>query len=162
MTYKQFEIPLCDGSVDISPFPISSFIRHPSSLGSTSAPTKSRLDGATRTPTQERAYAMTDPVEYFAETTEAFFSSNGFFPFTRDELKRHDPEMHQRSRSCGALRTKSHGFLALMFRTSIRNGATGCRLWLIRSITNSFAIAVASSPNTRGFPVNRINPAATS
>ena len=42
---------------------------------------------------QARAYAMTDPQEYFAETTEAFFSTNDFFPFTRDELKRHDPEM---------------------------------------------------------------------
>ena len=40
-----------------------------------------------------RAYAMTNPQEYFAETTEAFFSRNDFFPFTRDELKQHDPEM---------------------------------------------------------------------
>lgn len=43
--------------------------------------------------TIERAYAMTDPMEYFAETTEAFFSRNDFFPFTRDELKQHDAEM---------------------------------------------------------------------
>ena len=41
----------------------------------------------------DRAYAMTNPQEYFAETTEAFFATNDFFPFTRDELKRHDPEM---------------------------------------------------------------------
>ena len=40
-----------------------------------------------------RAYAMTDPQEYFAESTEAFFSTNDFFPFTRGELRRHDPEM---------------------------------------------------------------------
>jgi hypothetical protein len=40
-----------------------------------------------------RAYAMTDPKEYFAETTEAFFGTNDFFPFTRQELQRHDPEM---------------------------------------------------------------------
>jgi len=40
-----------------------------------------------------RAYAMTDPQEYFAETTEAFFGTNDFFPFTRAELKQHDPEM---------------------------------------------------------------------
>jgi hypothetical protein len=38
-------------------------------------------------------YAMTDPMEYFAETTEAFFSRNDFFPFTRDELQSHDPKM---------------------------------------------------------------------
>jgi hypothetical protein len=41
----------------------------------------------------ERAYAMTTPQEYFAECTEAYFSRNDFFPFTRDELKQHDPEM---------------------------------------------------------------------
>jgi len=41
----------------------------------------------------ERAYAMNDVMEYFAESSEAFFSRNDFFPFTRDELKTHDPEM---------------------------------------------------------------------
>lgn len=44
--------------------------------------------------TRERAYAMTAVPEYFAETSEAFFSRNDFFPFTRDELRRHDPAMH--------------------------------------------------------------------
>ncbi len=39
-----------------------------------------------------RAYALTDSQEYFAELTEAFFSTNDFFPFTREELQRHDPE----------------------------------------------------------------------
>ena len=41
----------------------------------------------------ERAYAMTNPMEYFAECSEAFFSTNDFFPFTRKELEKHDPEM---------------------------------------------------------------------
>lgn len=41
----------------------------------------------------ERAYAMTTPQEYFAETTEAYFSRNDFYPFTREELRQHDPEM---------------------------------------------------------------------
>lgn len=41
----------------------------------------------------ERAYALSNPMEYFAETTEAYFSRNDFFPFNRDELKQHDPEM---------------------------------------------------------------------
>lgn len=41
----------------------------------------------------DRAYAMTTPQEYFAECTEAYFSRNDFFPFTRDEFKQHDPEM---------------------------------------------------------------------
>ncbi len=39
------------------------------------------------------AYAMTDPREYFAESTEAFFTRNDFFPYTRDQLKRFDPLM---------------------------------------------------------------------
>jgi hypothetical protein len=45
--------------------------------------------------TFDRAYALTDPQEYFAECTEAFFGRNDFFPFTRDELKQHDPEMFE-------------------------------------------------------------------
>ncbi|MCC7230685.1 MAG: hypothetical protein IT203_09860 [Fimbriimonadaceae bacterium] len=43
--------------------------------------------------TQERAYALTNPMEYFAEGTEAFFSRNDFFPFTRADLERVDPEL---------------------------------------------------------------------
>jgi hypothetical protein len=41
----------------------------------------------------DRAYAMTNAKEYFAECTEALFSRNDFFPFTREELKAHDPEL---------------------------------------------------------------------
>ena len=51
--------------------------------------------GNGRPNTNEKAYAMTNPMEYFAESTEAFFSRNDFFPFTHDELKQHDPEMEQ-------------------------------------------------------------------
>ena len=40
----------------------------------------------------QKAYAMTNPQEFFAETTEAFFSRNDFFPFTNAELKQYDPE----------------------------------------------------------------------
>ena len=54
-----------------------------------------RWFGNGRPNTKEKAYAMTDPMEYFAETTEAFFSRNDFFPFTRAELKQHDPEMEK-------------------------------------------------------------------
>jgi hypothetical protein len=43
--------------------------------------------------TRERAYAMTNEREYFAECSEAFFGRNDFFPFTRDELEKHDPQM---------------------------------------------------------------------
>ena len=52
-----------------------------------------RWFGNGRPNTFERAYAMTNPQEYFAEGTEAFFSRNDFFPFTREELKKHDPEV---------------------------------------------------------------------
>jgi hypothetical protein len=40
----------------------------------------------------QRAYALTDDHEFFAEATEAFFGTNDFYPFTRAELKQHDPE----------------------------------------------------------------------
>ena len=43
--------------------------------------------------TIERAYAMVNVQEYFAESTEAFFSTNDFFPFTRADLGKHDPDM---------------------------------------------------------------------
>src|SRR5262245_35231919 len=54
-----------------------------------------RWFGNGRPNTFERSYAMTSPMEYFAQNTEAFFSRDDFFPFTREELKRHDPEMEQ-------------------------------------------------------------------
>ncbi|MEI7953679.1 MAG: zinc-dependent peptidase [Verrucomicrobiota bacterium] len=41
----------------------------------------------------DRAYALTNPFEYFAESTEAYFGHNDFFPYTRAELQQHDPEM---------------------------------------------------------------------
>jgi hypothetical protein len=50
--------------------------------------------GSGRANVIERAYAMTTPQEYFAETTEAYFSRNDFYPFTRKELERHDPDIH--------------------------------------------------------------------
>jgi hypothetical protein len=40
---------------------------------------------------KERAYALTSPQEFFAETSEAFFGTNDFFPFVRSELREHDP-----------------------------------------------------------------------
>lgn len=53
-----------------------------------------RKDSAGRV-TQDRAYALSNQMEYFAETTEAYFGTNDFFPFTRDELKQHDPVMFE-------------------------------------------------------------------
>ncbi len=41
-----------------------------------------------------RHYALTNPTEYFAESTEAYFGTNDFYPFVRPELKQHDPRMY--------------------------------------------------------------------
>lgn len=51
-----------------------------------------RWAGKGRPYTHERAYAMTNPMEFFAELSEAFFARNDFYPFTREELKQHDRE----------------------------------------------------------------------
>lgn len=39
-----------------------------------------------------RAYATTNPMEYFAECTEAYFGTNDFYPFVRGELESADPD----------------------------------------------------------------------
>ena len=54
-----------------------------------------RWFGSGKPNTFERSYAMRNPQEYFAESTEAYFARNDFFPFTREDLKRHDPDMEQ-------------------------------------------------------------------
>ena len=41
----------------------------------------------------DKAYAMANAKEYFAEVSEAYFGKNDFFPFTREELRRHDPQV---------------------------------------------------------------------
>jgi hypothetical protein len=38
---------------------------------------------------------MNNTKEYFAETTEAFFGTNDFYPFVRAELKQLDPEVYR-------------------------------------------------------------------
>jgi hypothetical protein len=47
-----------------------------------------RYDG-----TRVRAYGMNNATEYFAESSEAYFGTNDFYPFVRAELEEHDPEM---------------------------------------------------------------------
>lgn len=54
-----------------------------------------RWSGPGKPITRGKAYAMSNPQEFFAENTEALFSRNDFFPFTRDELKKHDPETYE-------------------------------------------------------------------
>jgi hypothetical protein len=40
---------------------------------------------------KRKAYATTNAAEYFAESSEAYFGKNDFFPFDRAELEKHDP-----------------------------------------------------------------------
>ncbi len=40
-----------------------------------------------------RHYALTNPMEYFAEGTESYFGVNDFYPFVRTELETHDSEL---------------------------------------------------------------------
>lgn len=40
---------------------------------------------------KRRAYALSNEREYFAELTESYFGENDFYPFTRADLKNHDP-----------------------------------------------------------------------
>ncbi len=44
---------------------------------------------------KQKAYALTNATEYFAELSEAFFGQNDFYPFTRAELKQYDPVGYQ-------------------------------------------------------------------
>jgi hypothetical protein len=43
---------------------------------------------------KEKAYATTNPMEYFAEASEAYFGKNDFYPFDRADLKQYDPETY--------------------------------------------------------------------
>lgn len=52
-----------------------------------------RHHGGGRPNSVGRAYALSNEKEYFAETSEAYFSRNDFFPFTREQLSAHDPRM---------------------------------------------------------------------
>jgi len=42
-----------------------------------------------------RHYGLTDPKEFFAEMTEAYFGMNDFFPFNRAELMTAEPEIFE-------------------------------------------------------------------
>jgi hypothetical protein len=40
-------------------------------------------------------YALSTPMEYFAELSEAYVGTNDFYPFVRGELKQHDPRAYE-------------------------------------------------------------------
>jgi hypothetical protein len=43
---------------------------------------------------RDKHYALTNPMELFAEASEAYFGTNDFYPFVRAELAEHDPALH--------------------------------------------------------------------
>ncbi len=43
---------------------------------------------------RQRHYALTNPMEFFAEMSESYFGTNDFFPFVNGELKETEPEIH--------------------------------------------------------------------
>ena len=49
---------------------------------------------------QQRAYALNNPKEFFAEMSEAYFGRNDFFPFTKEELKQYDPKTFELIAKC--------------------------------------------------------------
>lgn len=62
----------------------------------------SHINGAER-----EHYAATNPMEYFAETSEAFFGTNDFFPYVRAELKTYDPAGYEMAEKCWGGRSSS-------------------------------------------------------
>ena len=44
---------------------------------------------------KEKAYALTNQQEYFAEQSEALFGANDFYPFVSAELLEYDPRAHK-------------------------------------------------------------------
>lgn len=44
---------------------------------------------------KQKHYALTNPQEFFAEMTEAYFGKNDMFPFTKQELKDYDQKTFQ-------------------------------------------------------------------
>ncbi len=95
-------------------------------------------------------YALTNPMEFFAEMTEAYFGKNDFFPFTRDELKAAEPEIDallqtiwgEPSRGMGAgdakfsaqFGTRRHDFIAAGYKVFVllptKPTADGSRPWV--------------------------------
>jgi hypothetical protein len=44
---------------------------------------------------RQKAYALTNSKEYFAELSEAYFGRNDFYPFVRSDLEKHDSQGYQ-------------------------------------------------------------------
>ena len=57
----------------------------------------------------EKAYAMTNRMEYFAECSEAFFGTNDFYPFVRAEFKERDLKGYETLRRAWGLQPPQRG-----------------------------------------------------
>ncbi len=94
-----------------------------------------------------KAYAITNPMEYFAECSEAFFSTNDFFPFTREQLAKHDPEMTETLKklwSCAAEEASSQK------ATSYQDWKHSGSMWLL---TTPDGADLPGESTVEGFPL---------
>ncbi|MCE9554694.1 MAG: glycoside hydrolase family 127 protein [Planctomycetes bacterium] len=91
---------------------------------------------------KEQAYGMTNAREYFAESTEAFFSRNDFFPFDRGELHTHDPHMeHMLDRVWGVDPQPLHGLKEVPHeQVQVIGGFWGPRLKINSAVTIPHAL----------------------
>jgi hypothetical protein len=51
-----------------------------------------------------RHYALNNPMEFFAEATEAYFGENDFYPFNRDQLRTHHLQALEMIERCWEVR----------------------------------------------------------
>ena len=72
---------------------------------------------------EEKAYALNNPQEYFAEATEAYFGTNDFFPFIRIELRRHDPGAYAALESAWGIRPSARNRAAVRKASQRRPGS---------------------------------------
>ena len=94
-----------------------------------------------------RAYAITNPMEYFAESSEAYFSTNDFFPFTREQLAKHDPEMFALLKTLWSAAADDKPVKAA---TSDRDWKHSGSMWLLTTPEGADLPATAS---IEGFPL---------
>jgi len=70
-------------------------------------------------------YALSNPMEYFTESTEAYFGANDFYPFVRAELKQYDPQMYMLLQDLWGVdaRQQDRAMRALARRLDSRSGS---------------------------------------
>jgi hypothetical protein len=61
--------------------------------------------------TKRRAYAAANRFEYFAELSTSYFGKNLFYPYTRADLKKHDPVGYRLMEESWSVPGATHGLL---------------------------------------------------